>query len=160
SVRPKSRASTGQACTQNGCLSSLRRSLHIVHLLALLVMSFFVITSQGQAWMQYSQPMQVSWLMTTGPSSYLVIASTGQTAAQAGKAQGQELVRGRGGGRPFEHRRLDGDPVGARQFVKGCSCVIVPILTGLHTVTAADAFRRIESDASRVCSVGAPCRDK
>ena len=57
----------------------------MVHLLALPVISFLVMTSQGQAWMQYSQPMQTSLLMTTGPSSYLVIASTGHTAAQAAK---------------------------------------------------------------------------
>ena len=53
-------------------------------------------------------------------------------------------VAGPEGGESFEHRRLHGDPVGARQFVERRAWVIVPILAGLHTVTAADAFRRIE----------------
>jgi hypothetical protein len=57
-------------------------------------------TSQGQAWMQYSQPMQVCWLMTTGPSSYFVIASTGQTAAQAAKSQCMQLLRAQSGESP------------------------------------------------------------
>src|SRR6185503_9881147 len=100
SENPKSRASAGQAWTQNGCLSSLRRSLHMVHLLALPVMSFLVITSHGQAWMQYSQPMQTSLLITTGPSSYLVIASTGHTAAQAAKVQCMQLLRAQIGAMP------------------------------------------------------------
>ena len=50
--------------------------------------------------MQYSQPMQTSWLMTTGPSSYLVIASTGQTAAQAAKVQCMQLLRAHNGESP------------------------------------------------------------
>ena len=81
-------------------MSSLIRSLHIVHLLALPVMSFLVMTSHGQAWMQYSQPMQVSLLITTGPSSYFVIASTGQTAAQAAKPQCMQLLRAQMGDSP------------------------------------------------------------
>jgi hypothetical protein len=100
SVRPKSSAFVGQAWTQNGCLSSLMRSLHIVHLVALPVMSFLVMTSHGQAWMQYSQPMQTSLLMTTGPSSYFVIASTGHTAAQAAKVQCMQLLRAQIGASP------------------------------------------------------------
>src|SRR5918999_2570307 len=100
SENPKSSASVGQACTQNGCLSSLMRSLHMVHLLALPVMSFLLMTSQGQAWMQYSQPMQTSLLMTTGPSSYLVIASTGHTAAHAAKLQCMQLLRAQSGESP------------------------------------------------------------
>src|SRR5947209_5283502 len=43
--------------------------------------------------MQYSQPMQTLGSMTTGPSSYLVIASTGQTAAQDGNSQCIQLLR-------------------------------------------------------------------
>src|SRR6266567_4250739 len=43
--------------------------------------------------MQYSQPMQMSWSMTTGPSAYLVIASTGQTAAHTGYSQCMQLLR-------------------------------------------------------------------
>jgi hypothetical protein len=50
--------------------------------------------------MQYSQPMHVSWLMTTGPSSYFVMASTGQTAAQAGKSQCMQLLRAQSGASP------------------------------------------------------------
>jgi hypothetical protein len=72
----------------------------MVHLLALPVMSSLVMTSQGQAWIQYSQPMQVCWLMTTGPSSYFVIASTGQTAAHAGKSQCMQLLRAQRGASP------------------------------------------------------------
>ena len=72
----------------------------MVHLLALPVISFLVITSHGQAWMQYSQPMQTSLLMTTGPSSYLVIASTGQTAAQAAKLQCMQLFLAHSGAMP------------------------------------------------------------
>ena len=76
------------------------RSLHMVHLLALPVISFLVITSHGQAWMQYSQPMQTLVSMTTGPSSYLVIASTGHTAAQAAKLQCMQLLRAQSGESP------------------------------------------------------------
>ena len=47
-------------------------------------------------------------------------------------------------GESFEHWRLHGDPVGARQFVERCAWVIVPILAGLHAVAAADALGRIE----------------
>ncbi len=38
--------------------------------------------------------------MTTGPSSYLVIASTGQTAAQAAKLQCMQLLRAQSGDSP------------------------------------------------------------
>jgi hypothetical protein len=72
----------------------------MVHLLAFPVMSFLVMTSQGQAWMQYSHPMHVAGLMTTGPSSYLVIASTGHTAAQAAKLQCIQLLRAQIGESP------------------------------------------------------------
>ena len=50
--------------------------------------------------MQYSQPMHVTELMTTGPSSYLVIASTGHTAAQAAKLQCMQLLRAQIGESP------------------------------------------------------------
>src|SRR5215210_2832593 len=43
--------------------------------------------------MQYSQPMQTLGSMTTGPSSYLVIASTGHTEAQTGYSQCIQLLR-------------------------------------------------------------------
>jgi hypothetical protein len=38
--------------------------------------------------------------MTTGPSSYFVIASTGQTAAHAGKSQCMQLFRAHSGDNP------------------------------------------------------------
>jgi hypothetical protein len=50
--------------------------------------------------MQYSQPMQTSWSITTGPSSYLVMASTGQTAAQLGNSQCMQLFLAQMGDRP------------------------------------------------------------
>src|ERR1041384_2419308 len=50
--------------------------------------------------MQYSQPMQTLVSITTAPSSYLVIASTGHTAAQAGKEQCMQLLRAQSGDMP------------------------------------------------------------
>src|SRR5581483_1918435 len=44
--------------------------------------------------------MQAFWSMTTGPSAYLVIASTGQTAAHIGKSQCMQLLRPQTGDRP------------------------------------------------------------
>src|SRR5437764_15222259 len=92
-VRPKSSASTGQACTQKGLCPTATRSGQPVHLVALPVTSLLEMTCHGQAWMQYSQPIQVTGSMTTGPSSYLVIASTGHTAAQTGYSQCWQLYR-------------------------------------------------------------------
>src|SRR5579884_449497 len=43
--------------------------------------------------MQYSHPMHFDCSMTTAPSSYLTIASTGQTAAQMGNSQCMQLFR-------------------------------------------------------------------
>jgi hypothetical protein len=37
--------------------------------------------------------MQTLWSMTTGPSSYFVMASTGQTAAHTGYSQCMQLLR-------------------------------------------------------------------
>ena len=51
--------------------------------------------------------------------------------------------------RPFQHRRLHGDPVGARQLVKRGARVIVPILAGLHAVAATDALGRVKQNAPR-----------
>src|SRR5579862_3879654 len=65
----------------------------MVHLLDLPVRSFLPMTCQGQAWMQYSQPMHTAGSITTGPSSYLVMASTGQTAAHSGYSQCMQLLR-------------------------------------------------------------------
>ncbi|MBI1994493.1 MAG: hypothetical protein HYS67_08830 [Deltaproteobacteria bacterium] len=39
-------------------------------------------------------------MITTGPSSYLVIASTGQTAAHMGNSQCMQLLRAQMGERP------------------------------------------------------------
>src|SRR5581483_8329323 len=99
-VRPKSSASTGQACTQKGLWPTATRSGQPVHFVALPVTSFFEMTCHGQAWMQYSQPMQVSGSMTTGPSSYFVMASTGHTAAQTGYSQCWQLWRPQTEARP------------------------------------------------------------
>ena len=51
---------------------------------------------------------------------------------------------------PLEHRRLDSYPVCAGERIEAGAVVIVPVLTCLDTVTAADAFGRIEEDASRL----------
>src|SRR4029450_9812267 len=102
----------------------------MVHLLALLVMLSLLMTSQGQAWMQYSHPMQVSWLMTTGPSSYLVIASTGQTAAQAGKSQCMQLFRAQRGESPSS---------------TGGSMVIQLVLDNSYRVVRGGSFQSLQA---------------
>ena len=50
----------------------------------------------------------------------------------------------------LEHRRLHSYPVCAGERIEAGAVVIVPVLTCLDTVTAADAFGRIEEDASRL----------
>ena len=48
------------------------------------------------------------------------------------------------GREPLEHRGFHGYPVGAGERIEVGAVVIVPVLTSLDTVTAADAFGRIE----------------
>jgi len=45
---------------------------------------------------------------------------------------------------PLQHRRLHSYPVGAGESIEAGAVVIVPVLTSLDTVTAADALGRIE----------------
>lgn len=49
---------------------------------------------------------------------------------------------------PLQNRRLHSYPVCAGESIEAGAVVIVPVLTSLDTVTAADAFGRIEKDAS------------
>lgn len=45
---------------------------------------------------------------------------------------------------PLQHRRLHSYPVSAGESIEAGAVVIVPVLTSLDTVTAADALGRIE----------------
>jgi len=50
---------------------------------------------------------------------------------------------------PLQHRRLHSYPVGTGESIEAGAVVIVPVLTSLDTVTAADAFGRVEENTSR-----------
>src|SRR3989442_3085331 len=98
--------------------------------------------------MQYSQPMQTLGSMTTGPSSYLVIASTGQTAAHIGYSQCMQLFLAQSGESPSSTGGFLGVPVPdgiSQAVVRGGSFQSLPAWTHLpqaRPLSPADRIRR------------------
>src|SRR5437667_12759406 len=92
---PKSVAPVGHASAHAVCLPARTRSGHMMHLRTrgiVFVHSYFG-TPNGQATMQYRQPMHLSASYETGPSLCLTSAPTGQTETQVGSRQFMQSLR-------------------------------------------------------------------
>ena len=64
------------------------------------------------------------------------------------------------GREPLEHRGFHGYPVGAGERIEVGAVVIVPVLTSLDTVAAADALGRIEQNTSCIAIMEPPGRNQ
>src|SRR5450759_2484564 len=90
---PKNSACAGHVFTQAGWSPWPTRSSHRVHLLETPKFGRYLGTSNGQAALQYLQPMHLVLSSLTVPLSSLLMALLGQTGRQAGSVQWKHAFR-------------------------------------------------------------------